>query len=74
MAAHRQLNRDRLAQLAAADPGWHAYALSEAEELVRDDPMVNGGLVAEVETQIGPEATKAARRALEWFNKQRGRN
>lgn len=50
-------------------PGWHAYALDAAEQLVKADPITHGGLVSAVELEIGPDATKAARRALAWFAK-----
>jgi hypothetical protein len=53
--------------------GWHAYALDAAEQLVKADPIAHGGLVAAVEGEIGPEATKAARRALASFAKNGAR-
>lgn len=63
--------REHFSRLVAAGSGWHAYTLDAAEKLVRTEPMIYAGLVAHVESVIGPEATKAARRALAWFTKGR---
>lgn len=59
--------RDHFDRLLAAGPGWFPYVLDAAERLVRDEPMLHAGLVAHVEGVIGPKATAAARKALEWF-------
>jgi hypothetical protein len=71
--SERAQARDHLQRLVhEGGSGWHAYVLDRAEKLVRSEPMVHAGLVAELEQHIGPEATAKARKALEWFHK-RGR-
>lgn len=67
MQAHRARTRDHLLRLAAAGPGWHAYAIHEAEHLVKQDPVLHGGLMAAVEAEMGMQAAAAARRAAQWM-------
>lgn len=67
MQAERAKAREHLSRMVDAGPGWHPYALDRAEQLVREDPFIHGGLVAELEKQVGAEATKKARRAIDWF-------
>ena len=69
MQDHRTQTLERFAALVKAGPGVHPYALDAAEQLVKDDPVLHGGLVAEVEKQIGEKGVKAARRALDWFRR-----
>lgn len=67
--ALREQGRERLSALVAAGPGVHAYALDEAEKMVKAHPMYYAGLVAEVERQIGVDETAKARKVLKWFEK-----
>lgn len=64
--------RERMDALLVGGPGWHCYAIDAAEQLEQSDPDSHRGIVAAVESQIGSEATEAARRALAWF-RGRGR-
>jgi hypothetical protein len=65
----RAQTHERFGPLIAAGPGVHPYALDAAEKLVKEDPALHHGLVAAVEIKIGPQATKAARKAIEWFRR-----
>ena len=67
----RTNTRAHLQRLAAAGPGWQAYALRRAEELVKEDPTLHAGLVQDLEAQIGAPAVKEARRAAQWMEERR---
>jgi hypothetical protein len=68
MQAHRQSVRTWHLHMASI-PGAQPYALDSAERLVKEDPMLHGGLVADLEGAMGPQATKAARAAAKWMAK-----
>jgi hypothetical protein len=69
--AHRTNTRAHLMRLIATGPGWHAWAIRRAEELEREDATLHAGLVAAIEEQLGPVATKDARRAAQWMEGKR---
>lgn len=51
--AHRRKVRAQLAQLVTdGGPGWHDYALKEAERLEKEDDSLHGGLHAYVKAEI----------------------
>lgn len=65
--SHRDSDREHCLSLAREGAAWHPYALDKADRLVKEDPSLHGDLVAAVEAEIGPKATKAARAAAKWM-------
>jgi hypothetical protein len=65
--AHRASTCAHLLKLAGTGPGWHAYTLRRAEDLQREDAALHAGLLSTIEAQLGPKATKDARRAAQWM-------
>lgn len=62
-ASMKAAMRERLMRLSDVGPGLHPYALHEAAQAVKDDPVMYEGLVAEIGKHIGPKACVIAQ---EW--------
>lgn len=52
MEAHRRQDREWCLLLAAAGPGWHAYAIDKARRFVKADPTLHQDLVQAVQAVI----------------------
>lgn len=53
MNAHRRMVRERLvSHVNVGGPGWHGYALDQAQKYEKEDPSLHAGLTAEVRRAI----------------------